>query len=68
MMPLPPSTPTFSPPVPSASGNVGFLRCGVFDVLMYKCIKKRASFHIPSTFLSVSASFPIPYSSVLFPP
>ena len=64
MMPLPPSTLTFSPPVPSANRNAGSLRCGIFDVLMYKCIINRASLHTPSTSLSVSASFPIPFSSV----
>ena len=50
-MPLLPSTQTFSPKVPSANGNAGPLRCGIFDVLMYKCIKRRASFHTSSTFL-----------------
>lgn len=41
------------------------LRRAVFDVLMYKCIKKRASFHTSSTFSSVPASFSIPYFGVL---
>lgn len=50
-MPLLPSTQTFSPKVPSANGNAGPLRCGIFDVLMYKCIKRKAAFHTSSTFL-----------------
>lgn len=46
-----PSTQTFSPKVPSANGNAGPLRCGIFDVLMYRCIKRKAAFHTSSTLL-----------------